>query len=282
MEFQKTLKKPISFEGIGLHSGKATSIVINPAPANHGIIFKKNETLIPASVDYVSSTKRGTTLSKDNSSIQTVEHLLSALRGLGIDNALIQVDGEEIPAMDGSAAKFTQAIAQAGIENLSAARSRWTYKTQKPFVFTLGNSSYKLLPSENLALSVSISYPNTPIGIQEAGFLSTENYAESIAKARTFCLESELAMILSNGLGQGGSLDNAIVVGAQNIQSSEPLRYKDEFVRHKILDLIGDLALIGSGEFCFNLSSFAPSHHGNVALARELKNKLTLEEPGGL
>lgn len=275
MEKQTTIKRQGSLKGVGLHTGAPCAIRLAPAPANTGIVFIKEGVRIPALVEFVCESERCTTLILNGTVIKTVEHFLSALKGMSIDNCIIEVTGEEMPAMDGSAKDFVSALKDVGIVSLDTPRPMWEFKESKPFVFTLKNSSYKILPSKSLALSVSISYPNTPIGVQEIELTNLINYPEDFAPARTYCLENEVKSLFNSGLAKGGSLKNTIVVGKNGIKTEEPLRYRDEFVRHKLLDLLGDLSLLGLGEFCFNLSSFAPSHQTNVALVKMLREKLT-------
>lgn len=275
---QKTLKKPLRLNGVGLHGGKPCQVSLEPAPIDTGIIFAKDGTKIPAEANFVVSTNRGTSIGKDGVIIGTVEHLLSALKGLGVDNVLVSVEGDEIPALDGSAKNFCEAILNTGLENQGALKTVWKYSQTKSYVFALGASTYKVGPSEKLTLSVTISYPNTPIGVQEVGLTGLEDYVSKVSAARTYCLEEEVEVIRGKGLGQGGNLKNNIVVRKNEFLTEEPLRYPDECVRHKALDLLGDLALLGPGDLCFNISSFAPGHHANVALVKELKKKLTVKK----
>lgn len=274
---QRTLARSLQFSGLGLHGGAGATVIFKPAPENSGIVFKLGDVIIPAKHEYVVETKRGTTIGRDGRSVRTIEHALSALRGMGVDNAIIEVDGEEMPALDGSAWPYAEAIEKGGIVELpGSARLSWKLQPGEPFVFTTGLSSYKILPCDQWTLSASISFPNTPIGVQDLGFTANGSYAQEISRARTFCLESDVEKLRASGLAQGGSLANTIVVGTDRIQCEEPLRYKDEFVRHKILDLMGDLSLLGPGDYYFHVIAFAPSHTANWKLTQELSKRLQL------
>ncbi|MBI4064511.1 MAG: UDP-3-O-[3-hydroxymyristoyl] N-acetylglucosamine deacetylase [Elusimicrobia bacterium] len=274
---QTTLKNPIKISGTGLHTGGQSSIQLKPAPAGAGIVFSSKEVLIPALTENVVDTKRSTTLGKNGVQIKTVEHLLSACRGLGVDNVSVDVEGaDELPAFDGSSWPYVQALRQAGIIQISGQpKPVLEYQSKESFVFKSGLSSYKVLPGSKLTLGVSISFPKTPIGIQDYEYELSDSYAEEISKARTFCLESEVEALHQAGLAKGGNLSNTIVVGAQSFQCDEPLRYPNEFARHKILDLLGDLSLMGPGTYRFHALVFAPSHTNNWRFAQELRKRLT-------
>ncbi|MBI4668554.1 MAG: UDP-3-O-[3-hydroxymyristoyl] N-acetylglucosamine deacetylase [Elusimicrobia bacterium] len=278
MRLQTTLKETIEISGTGIHTGFKSSLKLIPAPPASGIVFRSAGVDIPASLDNIIETQRSTTLGKNGTKIRTVEHLLSALRGLGVDNVLIEIDNDETPVMDGSAWPFVQAIEKAGIvKQEKNFRTIWEYAKAEPFVFQTGLSSYKVLPKKGFSVSVSISFPDTVIGTQELEFNFNGSYAADISRARTFCLESDVERLRKAGLAKGGSLDNAIVVGKQKVYCHEPLRYKDEFVRHKILDFLGDLSLIACGDYHFHCAVFAPNHTANLLLAKELKKYLTIK-----
>ncbi|MEK7287292.1 MAG: UDP-3-O-acyl-N-acetylglucosamine deacetylase, partial [Elusimicrobiota bacterium] len=264
LQTQCTLKKTFGFSGVGLHSGRPAAVVFRPASANTGIVFCSGQNKIAAIHEHVIETQRGTTLGKNGIVVRTVEHVLSALNGMGVDNAYVDFEGDEMPAMDGSAWPCVKAIRDAGLEEIpGSVKPVLHFGDQGSFVFTTGLSSYKVMPADRLILSVSISFPNTPIGVQDFGFVANGAYPEEISRARTFCLESDVPKLRAAGLAKGGSLANTIVVGTQSVQCEEPLRYKDEFVRHKILDLLGDLSLLGMGSYHFNCIAFAPSHTAN-------------------
>ncbi|MBI2070018.1 MAG: UDP-3-O-[3-hydroxymyristoyl] N-acetylglucosamine deacetylase [Elusimicrobia bacterium] len=277
---QATLKDSVAVSGVGLHSGTKTTVELSPAPADTGIVFKSKGVSIPALVEHVIGTRRGTTLGVGDVAVHTVEHLLSAFRGLGVDNAFVDVDGEEIPAMDGSAWAYIEAIGKAGVKiQENAVRPILEYARKESFVATIGLSSYKVLPWDAFKVSVSISFPGTLIGVQELEHCANGSYPSEIGRARTFCLESEVDELRRAGLAKGGSLDNTIVVGSQAVKVNEPLRYKDEFVRHKILDFFGDISLIGPGEYRFSCFAMAPSHKSNTEFIRRLREHLTRRLP---
>ncbi|MEK6543858.1 MAG: UDP-3-O-acyl-N-acetylglucosamine deacetylase, partial [Elusimicrobiota bacterium] len=184
-ENQTTLLKAVNFEGIGLHCGKPAKLTIEPAPIGYGIILESDGARIPADADFVSETARGVTLSNNGVSVKTVEHALSALRGLGVDNALLKIEGEEVPVLDGSAWLYVEAIEAAGLLQYDKAAAVWEYPQERSFVFRHKNSSYSVRSSDHLHLDVSLSFPNTAIGTQEVGFTFNGNdaYAREVAKS---------------------------------------------------------------------------------------------------
>ena len=241
---QRTIKRSTVIYGLGLHSGKRTGMVLQPLPPNSGIHFLTlpAEKVIAAHVDRVAETDYATTLSRDGENIRTVEHLLSALHANGITNLLIKVHGE-IPVLDGSAVEFCRVIDEAGIEGQRVARKELVI--DRPYSVGEGDKSLTLEPHDGFAISYLLRYP-PPIGEQRYEFSldSVEAYLEEIAPARTFGFMRDLAMMNELGLGSGGRLDNFILVGEDNVINTE-LRFPDEFVRHKILDIIGDLYMLG-------------------------------------
>lgn len=274
--YQTTLRSELRFSGVGLHGGKPSSVILSPMSSGTGVQFQAGRVGVPALAEYVVDTKRGTTLGKGGVAIRTVEHLLSAIRGMGVDNVLIRITGEEIPAMDGSAAVFAEAISKAGLQLMRARQPKpvWELGDDESFVLTTGLSSYKVFSSKALSMGVSISFPGTPIGLQDFEWRPRASYLKEVSRARTFCLASEVPALRQLGLAKGGDLSNTIVVGAQDYQSQEPLRYRDECVRHKVLDLVGDLSLLGPGDYRFACAAFAPSHTANFRLVQELRRRL--------
>ena len=244
---EQTLKGPIEFSGVGLHTGQTATMRILPAPAGKGIVFRRvdlDNFELRADVGSVERVAYATTLMSRGVWISTVEHLLSALYALGIDNAVIELDNFEVPILDGSALLFTQAIQQAGIARLQTPR---TYvRIEKPFVLEENGKSIAIYPSDSLSLEYEIGFPHPLIGHQKLEVkITPENYCALIAPARTFGFYHEVEALQAAGLVRGGSLENAIVLTENGILNETSLRYPDEFVRHKILDLLGDFALMG-------------------------------------
>ena len=247
--FQKTLKKKVSFEGIGLHSGKIARVSLNPATENSGIVFKrtdiKGNNIIKANYQNVSSTNLCTVLkNENNSTISTVEHLVAAFYITGIDNVLVEVDNVEIPIMDGSSKDFMEIINNAGIKEQS--KKRKYVKVLKDIEIKEGNKHINLTSeSKSLKVDYELDYENKLISNQRniINFLSDD--LEDVYTSRTFCLYKDIEKIKKAGLAKGGSLNNAIVVDEDKIINENGLRNKKEFVNHKILDLAGDLFLAG-------------------------------------
>jgi UDP-3-O-[3-hydroxymyristoyl] N-acetylglucosamine deacetylase / 3-hydroxyacyl-[acyl-carrier-protein] dehydratase len=270
---QRTVAQPLEFEGIGLHTGAAVRARILPAEETAGIRFRRvdleDAPEIAATVGHVVDVERGTTLGVGEVRIHTVEHLLSALAGVHVDNALIELDGPEPPAGDGSSSIFAERIAETGTaEQKAPARV-----IELPDVLSLeeGQSSYVVSPLRaGLEVSATIRFDHPRIGRQFASFEVTPDvYSREVAPARTFGFESEVAELHARGLARGGSLDNAILLTENGLHDGVELRFSDEFARHKVLDIIGDLALLG-GRLRGHVIAQRPSHRGNVALAREI------------
>lgn len=247
---QKTIAAPVLMSGTGLHSGKTVSMRLVPAAANFGVVFKRTdakeaESLVAADFRAVAATTLGTTLqNKFGVEVATVEHLLAALWGMEIDNLLIEIDAPEIPIMDGSSANFVDAIAVVGVRELDAPRKVIRVLQE----IRVGDKEVyaKLTPAENFAVRFSIDFADKAIATQKNEFdLSPNVFLEEIARARTFCMKRDVDMMRAAGLALGGSLDNAIVVDNGKVLNKEGLRFTDEFVRHKILDSVGDLSLAG-------------------------------------
>jgi UDP-3-O-[3-hydroxymyristoyl] N-acetylglucosamine deacetylase len=241
---QHTIRRPVSFEGIGLHSGKLVKVSLNPAPVNSGIVFQADKSAepIPAAPESVIDSHYATTIGRNGTRIQTVEHLLAAASGLGIDNLSVAVDGSEIPAGDGSAKPFVALLASAGRVPQSAPRRPITIPY--PIRVGGGNRWIQILPSDGFRISYTLDHEHPAIGTQALTCEPTERmFVDQFAPARTYALLESVGLLRRNGLAHGGSLENCIVVGKRGAING--LRYRDEFVRHKVLDLIGDLALLG-------------------------------------
>jgi len=246
MRLQRTIKNETSFHGIGLHTGRYTTVRLKPASRDTGIVFYRTDkgTIIRANMASVIDTSFATTIGYDGTRIKTVEHLLAAATGLGIDNLLIEVDGPEIPILDGSSTELTGLILDAGIAKQGKKISY--IKITRPVVYEDSHAHVMALPFDGTRISYSISFNHHVVGHQELTVdLTEETFVREIAPARTFGFSREIEALRANGLAKGGSLDNAIVVGDEGILNSSGLRFSDEFVRHKILDTIGDISLIG-------------------------------------
>ncbi len=246
---QRTIKKKTSFKGISLHSGLKVNLSIKPAEANHGIIFKridlaKNNLIYPNFMN-VTNTLLNTTIENEfGVKVSTIEHLMGSLFGLGIDNALIEIDNEEVPILDGSAKIFIEKIISAGIQ-ISDAPIK-VIKINKEVKFSDGERFIKIKPSTlSLDINYQLKYKNQLIGNQENKFKVYEDDLTDVFNSRTFCLFEDIELIRKNGLAKGGSLDNAVVVREDEILNPEGLRNNKEFVNHKILDCIGDLYTCG-------------------------------------
>jgi len=269
---QNTLAQELSFEGIGLHTGLHVKLRIAPAAAGTGIRFTRTDLEdgpeIPALVDHVVEVDRGTTLGSGDVRIHTVEHLMSALAGAEVDNARIFLDGPEPPAGDGSSRIFADSIAEAGTtEQDMAAR---IFEIDGVLSHDEGDSRYVVSSSRGFEVSATIRFDHPCIGRQFSSFeITPEVYRREIASARTFGFEAEVAQLRARGLAQGGSTQNAIVLTESGLMEGVELRYPDEFVRHKVLDLVGDLALLG-GRVRGHVVAERPSHRGNVGLARAI------------
>ena len=247
---QRTIATPVKTVGIGLHSGRKATLTIKPAPVNSGIEFVRvdtpEQTVIPAHALAVCDTRLASVIQKDGVRISTVEHLLSACAGLGLDNLLIELDGEEVPIMDGSAASFLFLIESAGIIEQEAARKFVIIK--KVVEVREGDKLARLEPFFGFKLDFRIDFKHPAVdktGQQFVVDFAEQAYRSEIGRARTFGFAHEVEALREIGLARGGSLDNAIVLDEHRILNNEELRYEDEFVRHKILDAIGDLYLVG-------------------------------------
>jgi len=248
--YQQTLKSQISCSGVGLHSGIDVTMTLIPAEAGHGIVFKRTdlaegENLIPARYDAVSDTKLCSVIRNDaGASVGTIEHFMAAVAALGIDNLLVEIDGPEVPAMDGSSEPFAFLIDCAGIVEQQSARQ--VIRVLKPVSVADGASTITLSPSDGFSIDMAIDFSSDAIGRQTRSVeVCSSEFRAQIAKARTFGFRHEVEALQKMGLGRGGSLENAVIVDGHTVMNEEGLRYEDEFVRHKILDCIGDLALAG-------------------------------------
>ncbi len=275
MSKQKTIKEPASFSGIGLHTGSLTTVTFKPAPENSGITFYRvdleGKPAIPADVDNVVGVARGTTLGIGDAKVHTVEHALSAMAGLGIDNLAIELDAEEIPSGDGSSMPVMTTLLKAGVVEQEAEKQYIT--VERPVYYRQGDVTLSILPSDEHRVSMTIAYDHVAIGTQYASFTITEEtFKKEIAPARTFCFLREVKMLQEKGLIKGGSLESAVVIGDDTILNDD-LRFPDEFVRHKILDLIGDMYLLGR-PIKGHIVSVKSGHEKNVLFSKQIKAAL--------
>lgn len=271
---QRTLRNSIRATGVGLHTGRKVYLTLRPAPVNTGIVFRRVDldpvVEIPARARNVGDTTLSTTLSMGDVRISTVEHLLSAMAGLGIDNAYVEMNAEEVPIMDGSAGPFVFLLQSAGIEEQAAAKK--FIRILREVTVTDGDKVASFLPRNGFKVTFTIDFDHPVFhgrsATAEVDFCST-SFVREVSRARTFGFMHEIEYLRSQGLAKGGSVDNAIVVDEYRVLNEDGLRYEDEFVRHKVLDAIGDLYLLGNsliGEF----KAYKSGHALNNQLLREL------------
>ena len=267
--YQTTIKKSVELVGIGLHKGSPVRLKLEPLESNSGIVFYRSDVdvSIPLIPQNVVDTKMATVIGKDNYVISTIEHLLSAVYAYGIDNLRVIVDADEVPVMDGSSASFCMLLDEAGLQELDVPKR--IMRIKKEVEIKEGEKYVKLSPSPDLNYDFTIKFPH-PVIQKQAYVLkfTKESYKNEIARARTFGFLHEVQYLRSKGLALGGSLENAVVLDEKKILNPEGLRFSNEFVRHKILDAIGDMSLIGMN-FIGNYEALAGSH--------DLNHKLTLK-----
>lgn len=298
---QTTIKKAVKVKGVGLHTGKEVQMTFQPAAENHGYRFQRvdleNKPVIIADVNRVSSTNRGTTLKNGDAEVSTVEHVLSALTGLGIDNVLIEIDGPEVPIMDGSALDFVKKVGRAGIEEQAVEREY--FEIDEPISYRDEETGTELmaLPADEFQVTTMIDFDSPVLGHQYASLSSLKDYKKEIAPCRTFVFLHELEQLLNQNLIKGGDLDNAIVivdrvmkpedlnalakrlnkesvkVEKEGILNTIDLRFENEPARHKLLDVIGDLALVGKF-IKGKIVATKPGHRANIEFAKILKQRL--------
>jgi UDP-3-O-[3-hydroxymyristoyl] N-acetylglucosamine deacetylase len=274
---QRTLRKTISTKGVGLHTGARVELALHPAPADTGIVFRRTDLAravdIPALADRVGDTRLSSTLKADGASISTVEHLMSALCGLGVDNLRVDIAGPEVPIMDGSAGPFIYLLQSAGIVEQNAAKK--FLRITAPVEVRDGDKWARFTPYHGFRLDFTIDFPHPVFGSENkhvAIDFAEHSYVKEVARARTFGFMQDVEAMRAAGLALGGSLQNAIVLDETRVLNSEGLRYENEFVKHKVLDAIGDLYLLGRpliGEY----SAFKSGHALNNLLARALLAK---------
>src|SRR5215217_3898869 len=270
MDLQRTVRRAISCVGIGLHSGNKVRLSLKPAAAGSGIRFRRTDLghhEVPATVQHLAGIQLATGLASNDVAVETVEHLLAALVSMNIDNVLIELNSPEVPIMDGSAAPFVYLIQEAGVKQQNAARKY--LKIVRPIALSRGDKRIALYPSDHFKVTYSISYDHPLLRHQSRTLRVTEDtFIEELAPARTFTFLKDVEMLRQNGLALGGSLDNAIVLGETGVLNNA-LRFEDEFVRHKILDAIGDLALVG-----YPVIGHLVAHRAGHALHTEFAAKI--------
>ncbi len=308
---QKTLKDVVKLTGIGLHTGEKVNMEICPAPDNHGYKFQRvdleGEPIIKADVDLVVATDRGTTLEQNGARVYTTEHVLAALYGMEIDNALIKIDGPEIPIMDGSSWVFIQAIEKVGLQEQESERNYFELTENVPWEDAEKGIEFLAVPDSNYRITVMVDYNSPVLGTQHASMYHIGEFKENISRCRTFVFLRELEFLAKNNLIKGGDLDNAIVLvdradipqeeldrlakllGKEELKiqfdgigvlNSSKLQYENEPARHKLLDIVGDLALIGRPLKAHILGA-RPGHSGNVRFAKVLKEQIKKQEGAG-
>ena len=302
---QTTLSDKISFKGVGLHTGSPATITICPAPENHGYKFQRmdveGQPIIEADCDLVTDTSRGTTIEKDGISISTIEHVLASLVGSEVDNALIQIDGPEMPILDGSSIEFIEGIKKIGSIEQDADREYFEIPHNIHYVDEDNSVEIIAMPVDDYRLTVMVDYNSPVLGTQHASLTHITDFAKEIAPCRTFCFLHELEYLLDNNLIKGGDLNNAIVVVDKPVEQNEldrlaevfqkdkvevkkdgilnnlELRFSNEPARHKLLDMVGDLALIGM-PIKGQIMAARPGHASNVAFAKKVKQAIKKEQ----
>ncbi|MCG2676181.1 bifunctional UDP-3-O-[3-hydroxymyristoyl] N-acetylglucosamine deacetylase/3-hydroxyacyl-ACP dehydratase [bacterium] len=274
MKYQRTIKKEINYSGIGLHTGKRVKITFKPAPVDSGVRFVRvdleGKPQIAAEVSKVIKASRETSIGEGEVKVQSIEHILAALAGLRIDNLEIEIDSDELPAADGSTLPFVQVLKEAGV--VEQEKERKYLKLKEAVSYAKENVYLIALPNEELKVSYTIDFDHPVLRTQFASFIMSEDtFTKEIAPARTFGFESEVRELREKGLIKGGSLENAVVIGEKGILNKEPLRFSDEFVRHKILDLLGDLYLIGA-PIKAHIIALKSGHEANVRLVKKIHN----------
>ena len=268
---QQTISEPSSFSGVGLHSGNKVNMTFLPAPPNTGIRFRRidldGNPEIPATVESVSDTTRSTTLSRGNIRLHTVEHVMASFRGCGIDNAIVELDANEPPIADGSARAYCRMIKNSGIT--LQVENRRSLVVTEPLSVSRDQSILSVLPYEGFRISCTSSDDQGRLTQFYSLDITPDSWEREISHARTFCFFEEIEQLIENGLIRGGSLENAVIIRDDAVLTNEPLRYREEFVRHKILDILGDLALAGH-PIQAHVIAIRPCHRTNWELACKL------------
>jgi len=268
---QQTINRPVTFSGVGLHSGNRVTMSFLPAPPNAGIRFRRvdleGKPEIDARIENVVENNRSTTLAKGNTRIHTVEHVLATFAGFGIDNAVVELDSNEPPIGDGSAREYCKLIHSAGV--IAQDEGRETFAITTPIELEMGETVMMLFPDDVFKISCTSSDRQGRFTQFYSVELSTKTWEKELSHARTFCFYEEIEFLIKNGLIKGGSLENAVVIRDDAVLTTEPLRYPEEFVRHKMLDILGDLSLLGRPVHG-HLIAVKPSHAANCELVRRI------------
>jgi UDP-3-O-[3-hydroxymyristoyl] N-acetylglucosamine deacetylase/3-hydroxyacyl-[acyl-carrier-protein] dehydratase len=308
MAKQKTIKNEFSIVGVGLHTGEKVTLTVKPAVDNHGFKFKRvdieGQPIINADADLVVDTSRGTTLEKNGVRVYTTEHVLAALAGLEIDNALLELDGPEMPIMDGSAYPFVQLILEVGIEEQEAEKDYFVVTENLTYEDLERHTEMLAVPQDEFRLTVMVDYNSPLLGTQHAHMYHVGEFVEEISRCRTFVFLREIEFLAKNGLIKGGDLDNAIIIADQmlpqekldeiadllgkphikveaaGILNNLTLHFQNEPARHKLLDIVGDLALVGK-PIKGHILAARPGHKGNVDFARLIKQEIKKQQKQG-
>ncbi len=272
MFYQRTIAKKVDVTGIGIHSGKKVTMTLHPAEADFGIQFKRtdipNSEILKADAQTVGATENNTTIGGGLNAVHTVEHLISVLYGLGINNVFIEIDGPEVPIMDGSGASFVFLLKETGVATLN--KSKQFLVVLEPVKVEVGDKWAMIEPCNRLVIDSTIVFQHPIIKTQRKVFeFSCENYISEISRARTFGMLRDVDMLKRKGLAKGGSLDNAVVLDDFKVMNQDGLRFNDEFIRHKILDTVGDIALLGY-EIAGKITTYKSGHNLHNLLCRKL------------
>jgi UDP-3-O-[3-hydroxymyristoyl] N-acetylglucosamine deacetylase/3-hydroxyacyl-[acyl-carrier-protein] dehydratase len=301
-DFQHTIEQAITISGVGIHTGEPVNMTLTPSEPNSGIIFQRidlpGQPTVKADVDFVTETRRSTTLENNGARVSTVEHLLAALVGTGVDNVLVKLDGPELPILDGSSKPFVDAILKSGVKKQQAPKVYYTLKQNIYFTDEAGKVEMVAMPDNEYRINTLIDFSSKVLGTQHASLRNIEDFKDEIAPCRTFSFFHELEYLLQNNLIRGGDINNAIVVVEKDVSDAQlqrlsqqfghvqkfeitsqgylnnlELRFSNEPARHKLLDLVGDLALVGF-PFKAHIIANRPGHAGNVAFAKKIKEHI--------